>query len=97
MLVYENDSIKQAFFVYSVENALYSHNHLVYERVLERLENDFGCSLQDCYQYPEYLKLIIQDLCGSSYQHVLENIIDELSNFDSDKTFFRIITKLKSV
>lgn len=96
MLVYENSKIKKAFFTYAVEKTLSSVSNLLYERTLERLENDFGCSVIDCYDNPKYIKEILKDLYGKSYKTIIEQITEELNEFDSDKTIFRIIKELKA-
>lgn len=93
--MYESNRVKKAYFTYAVEKALSSVSSLLYERTLERLENDFGCSVIDCYDKPEYIKETLKDLYGTSYKTIMEKITAELSEFDSDKSIFRIIKELK--
>ncbi len=82
------------YFAYVLIISLVSN--LLYQRTMERLENDFGCSVIECYEHPEYIKEILEDLYGKSYITILEKITDELNEFDSDKSIFRIIQELKA-
>lgn len=96
MLVYENNNTKKAYFAYSVEKTLSAISNLLHERTLERLEKDFRCEVIDCYDNPEYLKEILEDLYGKSYKTIIKKITEVLGEFDSDKAIFRIIKELNA-
>ncbi len=95
MLVYESDRIKHAYVTFTIEDTLSSVSPLLYERTKERLENDFGSSISDCFAHPEYLKSVLHDLYGKSYTSIMEKITANLKEFDSDKNIFHLVAELK--
>lgn len=95
MLVYESGLVKHAFVTFTIEETLSSNSQMLYERTKERLENDFGCTIDDCYSKPECLRNVLHDLYGKSYSSIMDKITSNLKEFDSDKTIFRLVKELQ--
>lgn len=58
----------------SVEKALREMGNPEYDLVISRLKKDYNCEIEDCLEHPEYLKKILCELFGNSYQDILKSI-----------------------
>jgi len=80
----------------AIEKALLGIGKPEYEEVVNRLKEDHKCSLPDCYDNPEYLKRVLCDLFGKSYDSVLESIKENLGKFKSEELvqeFLKVMTR----
>ena len=54
------------------------------ETVGNSLQEKYGCHLGDCYEHPEYLKEILEDVFGESHYTIVNSIIDEIKKHNLD-------------
>jgi hypothetical protein len=81
------NNAKKALLAFAVESVLLKMGKPEYERVVYKLENDYNCYIPDCHENPEFLKRILQDIYGNSYDAILDKIRTELGEFVSQKYF----------
>jgi len=53
------------------------------EKVIMMLHKDYKISLDDCYDNPDALKQVLQDLFGESYNDVLNSIKENLNEIST--------------
>ena len=76
----------------SIEKTLLGIGKLEYEKVVNKLREDHKCSLPDCFDNPEYLKRVLCDLFGKSYDCILECIKENLVKFKSEELVQKFLT-----
>ena len=76
----------------SVEKTLLEIGKPEYEKVVNKLREDHKCSLHDCFDNPEYLKRVLCDLFGKSYDCILECIKENLAKFKSEELVQKFLT-----
>ncbi len=70
----ELEKMQKTLVILAVKNTLLELGIEELDKVLTMLQKDFNASLDDCYENPEYLKQVLQDLYGDSYQDILNSI-----------------------
>ena len=76
----------------SIEKTLLGIGKPEYEKVVNKLKEDHKCSLPDCFDNPEYLKRVLCDLFGKSYDCILECIKENLAKFKSEELVQKFLT-----
>ena len=76
----------------SIEKTLLEIGKPEYEKVVNKLREDHKCSLPDCFDNPEYLKRVLCDLFGKSYDCILECIKENLAKFKSEELVQKFLT-----
>ncbi len=82
----ENNA-KRALLAFAVESTLLKMGRPEYEKVASRLEKEYKCYIPDCHENPEFLKRVLQDIFGDSYDDIINEIRAELGEFVSQKYF----------
>jgi len=62
----------------SVEKALLEIGKFELDSVVYRLKENYHCEISDCLDHPEYLKQILRELFGNSYQDILKSIHESI-------------------
>jgi len=68
----------------------------VYDKVTYVLYEKYRCYIPDCFEKPEYLKEVLEELYGASHKAIVYSIEKELKAFTHDKkteSFLQIIVK----
>lgn len=81
--------------VLSVEVVLMRKGGPQYHLVLARLERDYGCKIYDCFERPDYLKAVLQDVYGSDYKTIVDNLEGELGEIASEPDVVGFLKALK--
>ena len=66
-----------------------------YDKVVSLLQKDYSCTLEDCYENPEYLRNILKDLFGDSYPDILSSLSENMKNILSQpsvKDFLQVLS-----
>jgi len=89
------NQMKKTMVTLALKNTLLELGIQEYDKIVSLLQKDYSCTLEDCYENPEYLRNILKDLFGDSYPDILnslsENMKDILSQ-QSVKDFFQILS-----
>lgn len=78
----------------SVENTLREIGKFEFRKILDMLKENYNVSLSDCYDNPEFLKKILKDLFGNSYESIiatLEKNLDGLVLLEPIKEFLTVM------
>jgi len=73
--------VLKALAILSIEKTLLGIGKPVYEKVVNRLYKKYHCYIPDCFEKPEYLKVVLKELYGESYNEIINSIQQELSEF----------------
>ena len=88
------NQMKKTMVTLALKNTLLELGIQEYDKIVSLLQKDYSCTLEDCYENPEYLRNILKDLFGDSYPDILnslsENMKDILSQ-QSVKDFLQVL------
>ncbi|HZI70020.1 MAG TPA: hypothetical protein VFD60_02555 [Nitrososphaeraceae archaeon] len=82
---YDYDIVRKALVSLAVEKALFEIGKPVYEKVIETLYKEYHCYLPDCYDHPEYLNDILNNLYGGAHDVIVKSIKKQLDEFSNHK------------
>ncbi len=89
------NQMKKTMVTLALKNTLLELGIQEYDKISSLLQKDYSCTLEDCYENPEYLRNILKDLFGDSYPDILnslsENMKDILSQ-QSVKDFLQVLS-----
>ena len=89
------NQMKKTMVTLAIKNTLLELGIQEYDKIVSLLQKDYTCTLEDCYENPEYLRNILKDLFGDSYPDILnslsENMKDILSQ-QSVKDFLQVLS-----
>ena len=94
-MIGDNYQIRKALVTLSIEKSLLSIGKPVYDELVHALKKEYDCYLPDCYEHPEYLKKILQDLFGRSSDTMIKSIKNQLEEFAEQngiKTFIEVLS-----
>ena len=78
----------------SVESTLREIGKFEFRKILDMLKKNYNVTLSDCYDNPEFLKKILKDLFGNSYESIiatLEKNLDGLVLMEPVNEFLTIM------
>ena len=90
-MLHDKEIIKELIAL-SVEHALLKMGNPELELVKSRLKEEYNCEISDCLKYPEYLKKILCELFGNSYQDILKEINERLQKTSMDKPILQFLS-----
>jgi len=64
------------------------------DEVNSRLYKKFNSSISECYEHPEYLKKILQEIFGEAHNEIAKTIVKELAAFNYDEKIMKFIEKV---
>ena len=80
-----NRLMKKILVTSIIENALVNIGKGTYATVINQLASTQNCTLQDCYDHPEYLKAILMRHGFYIYNSIISSIKSKLKEFESDR------------
>jgi hypothetical protein len=83
---------RKALIALAIETVLLKMGKPAYDQVIKNLYKEYHCYLPDCYEHPEYLKRILQDLFGRSSINIVESIKKYLGEYAEQKGIDAFIT-----
>jgi len=81
---------------YVIDKALLKIGRSCFEKVTEQLHTDYNCQIADCYENPEYLKRILNDLYGRSYQVIVDTIYAELWDYATNQNIRKFLNRINN-
>lgn len=91
------DRMKKALVIFVIEQSLIDIGGIrLYEKITHTLKKEFGASITDCYDHPEYLQQSLYDLYGESTSEIIKTIRSKLEEFDYQEpisSFIKGITR----
>ena len=80
------DVMKKTIVVLAMKNTFLELGLEEYDKIVLMLQKDHNCTLEDCYDNPEALKQVLQDLLGDAYPDVMGSLKDNIKNISSHKS-----------
>jgi len=88
----DSNQAKKALVSLSIEKVLLTIGKRVLDEVNSRLYENYHCYIPDCFDNPEYLKKVLQDLYGKASLNIIQSIKKELEEFTEQKGIDNFIT-----
>ncbi|MGI0073847.1 MAG: hypothetical protein ACREA3_08550 [Nitrosotalea sp.] len=85
MVDISSQEARKALIAVAIETVLLKMGKPVYDQVTYNLYKEYRCYIPDCYEHPEYLKRILQDLFGKSSATIVESIKKYLGEYVEQK------------
>jgi len=79
----ELENMQKTMITLSLKNTLLELGNDELEKVIMMLHKDHNISLDDCYDNPDALKQVLQDLFGESYNDILNSIKENLKEIST--------------
>ncbi len=89
-----NDDSRAAL-VLSIEVVLMRRGGPQYHQVLAKLENYYDCKIFDCFEHPDYLKLVLREVYPNDYQKIIDDFKIELDELVSQKEIAEFLEMLE--
>ncbi len=89
------NQMKKTMVTLALKNTLLELGIQEYDKVVSLLQKDYNCSLEDCFENPEYLRNILKDLFGESYPDILNSLSGNMKDIlsqQSVKDFFHVLS-----
>ncbi|TSA17522.1 MAG: hypothetical protein D4R72_04680 [Nitrosopumilales archaeon] len=86
---------KKALVTVAVEGTLLKMGGIpLLDEVNSRLYKKFNSSVAECYEHPEYLKEVLQEVFGEAHHEITKTIVKELTAFNYDDKVMQFIEKV---
>ena len=87
---------KREIVSYVIDKVLLKIGRSCFEKVTEQLYTDYNCQTADCYENPEYLKRVLNDLYGISYQVIIDSIYAELWDYATNQDIVKFMRRISN-
>jgi len=88
--------MKKTMITLAIKNTLLELGTQEFDKIVMMLHKDFNSTLEDCYEEPEHLRQVLQDLFGDSYQDILNSLKENIKNISTDKITNSFIDNLST-
>jgi two-component system chemotaxis response regulator CheY/two-component system response regulator (stage 0 sporulation protein A) len=88
------NQMKKTMVTLALKNTLLELGIQEYDKIVSLLQKDYTCTLEDCYENPEYLRNILKDLFGDSYPDILNSLSENMKSIishQSVKDFLQVL------
>lgn len=86
--------VMKALTALAIEKTLTDIGKPVYEKVVNNIYKKYQSYIPDCYEHPEYLKEVLKELYGNSYDVIVRSIEGQLYEFAYKKKMETFLTVL---
>jgi len=89
------NQMRKTMVTLALKNTLLELGIQEYDKVVSLLQKDYSCTLEDCYENPEYLRNILKDLFGDSYPDILSSLSENMKEImlqPSVKDFLQVLS-----
>jgi hypothetical protein len=64
------------------------------DEVNSRLYKKFNSSISECFEHPEYLKKVLQEIFGIAHREITKSMVEELAAFNHDGKIVQFVEKV---
>jgi len=90
------NEMKKTMVILAIKNTLLELGIEEYDKVLDLLQKEYGCKLDDCYENPENLKNILKKLFGNSYHDIINSLSENLKGISTQQSVKEFLENLSS-
>lgn len=87
-----SNQAKKVLVALAIETVLLKMGKRVHDEVNSRLYENYRCYTPECFENPEYLKRVLQDLYGKASANIIQSIRKELEEFAEQRGIDNFIT-----
>ena len=95
MQIMDGFQINRFAFMYCLEVVLIGRGNISYNLVESKLRSIYKCEIIDCFEHPEYLRIILKVVYKEKYNSIMEEFklkLEELNNIGIYKDeFFKVM------
>jgi hypothetical protein len=95
-LTVDMGEVRKALVMLAIERALLEVGRPCYDLVVQKLEEKYGCYICDCYEIPSYLRVILKELFGDSYNSIIKSIAKNLDEYSDRIEIRRFLDSISS-
>ncbi|MGI0018242.1 MAG: hypothetical protein ACREA1_05995 [Nitrosotalea sp.] len=85
----------KAMVIFAIEHTLLIIGKNTLEEVQAKLDQEYKCSIQDCYEHPEYLNKVLKTIFGTAYYQVILDMNNYLEEFAYQRPIAEFLSKIK--
>ena len=89
------NQMKKTMVTLALKNTLLELGIEEYDKVISLLQKDHSCTLEDCFENPQYLRNILKNLFGESYPDILNSLSGNMKSIISQqevKDFLQVLS-----
>ena len=89
------NQMKKTMVMLALKNTLLELGIEEYDKVTDLLQSEHNCTLEDCYENPEYLKNVLKKLFGDSYRDIVNSLSENMKSIlsqQSVKEFLEVLS-----
>ena len=90
------NQMKKTMVTLALKNTLLELGIEEYDKVIDLLQKEHNCTLEDCFENPEYLRNILKDLFGESYPDILNSLAENMKSIPSQQSVKDFLQVLNS-
>ncbi|CUR52103.1 conserved protein of unknown function [Nitrosotalea devaniterrae] len=90
-----DDNGSKAMVIFAIERTLLKIGKNTLEEVQAKLDQEYKCSIQDCYEHPEYLNWVLKTIFGTAYHQVILDMNNYLEEFAYQSSISEFLAKIK--
>ena len=90
------NKMKKTMVTLALKNTLLELGIEEYDKVISLLQKDHSCTLEDCFENPQYLRNILKSLFGESYPDILNSLSENMKNISSQQSVKDFVQVLSS-
>lgn len=80
------DMMKKTMVTLAMKNTFLELGLEEFDKIVLMLQKDHNCTIDDCYDNPEALKQVLQDLLGDAYKDIMNSLKENIKNISSHKS-----------
>ncbi len=90
-----DDNACKTIVVFAIEYTLLKTSKSILEKVQTELRQEFNCDISECYEHPEYLGKVLNDLFGVSQYEIISDVNRYLNEFSYQEQIAEFLDKIK--
>ena len=89
------NQMKKALVLMVIERTLLkTGGNPLLDKVNSRLYKKFNSSVSGCYEHPEYLHDVLQEIFGEAHREIIKIIVEEMTVFNYDDDIVQFVEKM---
>lgn len=89
------NNVTKTMVVLAIEHTLLNISNPTLEEVQSKLYQEYKCSIQDCYEHPEYLGKVLKDLYGPASNQIIKDVNLYLDEFAYQRPIVEFLDKIR--
>jgi two-component system chemotaxis response regulator CheY/two-component system response regulator (stage 0 sporulation protein A) len=90
------NQMKKTMVTLALKNTLLELGIDEYDKVIALLQKEHSCTLEDCFENPQYLRKILKDMFGDSYPDILNSLSENMKSIPSQESVKEFLQALSS-